>query len=255
MFSIDPLYIKKASAAGVAGVIVDWENRGKVARQARADTEINYNSIEDLKNVRASTNKIVICRINGFYDQTPCEVENAIAAGADEILLPMVKNIEEVEKTLDLIGGRCGLGIMIETLAAVQLADSLAKLPVSRAYAGLNDMAIERQSPNIFTALIDGTVESIRNAFTIPFGFGGLTLPEGGCPVPCRLLIGEMARLRCDFSVLRRSFYRDTINKDVSIEIPRLLQYIERSRHRSDLEIQRDRKALVEVAQSIATAK
>jgi hypothetical protein len=53
-------------------------------------------------------------------------------------------------------------------------------------------------------------VARARDAFAgTCFGFGGLTAADAGHPVPCRLLIEEMARLRCDFTFLRRSFRRD----------------------------------------------
>lgn len=71
-------------------------------------------------------------------------------------------------------------------------------------------MLIGEGERNIFRAVSDGTVERVQRHFSIPFGFGGLTLPERGNPIPCRLLIGEMIRLSCNFSFLRRPFFRDT---------------------------------------------
>ena len=83
-------------------------------------------------------------------------------------------------------------------------------------YVGLNDLAIERRSASIFEAITDGTVDRLREIFSVPFGFGGLTLPDRGHPVPCRLLINEMVRLNCHFSFLRRSFHRDIRGRPVS---------------------------------------
>ena len=74
---------------------------------------------------------------------------------------------------------------------------------------GPNDLAIERRSRNIFTAISNATIKQIRQDFTVPFAFGGFTLPERGYPIPYRLLISEMAKLRCDFAFLRRSFLAD----------------------------------------------
>jgi hypothetical protein len=156
----------------------------------------------------------------------------------------MVRTLKEVEKVLDQVRGRCGLGILVETVAATRLVDELARLPLSRVYVGLNDLAIERGTPSIFTPLLDGTLEDIRRPFRLPFGFGGLTLPERGYPVPCRLLIGEMARLRCDFSFLRRSFYRDIQGRNPAVEIPRLLEAIRRARLRTPEAVAKDRRSL-----------
>jgi hypothetical protein len=152
--------------------------------------------------------------------------------------------LEEIETVLDWVGGRCGVGAMIETWAAVEIAEKLARLPLSRVYAGLNDLAIERNTPNIFTAVLDGTIERIRRPFRIPFGFAGLTLPDLGYPIPCQLLIGEMSRLGCDFSFLRRSFHRDVRNQDLAVEVPRLLEALTRARLRSHDAVVRDQRDL-----------
>ncbi len=244
LFSTDPVFIRQAVAAGIDSVIVDWESLNKEQRQALADTQINYDTLEDLRRVRACTEAKVICRINGYGTTTAEEVAQAVQAGADEILLPMVRTLEEVETVLDWVGGRCGVGILVETVAALELAGKLARLPLSRVYTGLNDLAIERNTPNIFTALVDGTVENIRPFFTVPFGFGGLTLPERGHPIPCRLLIAEMVRLGCHYSFLRRSFHRDIRGRDMAAEIRRLLGAMKEARQRSPEDVARDRRDL-----------
>ncbi len=250
LFSTGPDFIRNAVSAGVDEIIVDCEHIGKAERQAGADTEISLNSLDDLKLVRASTQAKVICRINQFGSTIADEIEQAIGAGADEILIPMVRSVKEVEFALDQSHGRCGIGILVETLAALEILQQLAGLPLSRVYVGLNDLAIERRQPNIFGALTDGTLELIRRAFPAPFGFGGLTLPERGHPIPCRLLIGEMARLDCTFSFLRRSFHRDVRGRDLKVEIPRILKAIQQARTRSPDEVSTDRRELEKAVQA-----
>lgn len=244
LFSTDPVFIRQAVGSGVDGIVVDWECIGKEERQTSADTQINHDTLDDLRRVRACTNALVVCRINNYSATITEEIEQAIEAGADEILLPMVRTVEEVEAVLDQVRSRCGVGILIETVAAVEIADRLARLPLSRVYVGLNDLAIERKTPNIFTAVADGTVERIRRSFRVPFGFGGLTLPDRGDPIPCRLLIGEMTRLQCDFSFLRRSFYRDMRGRDVAIEVPRIRAAVRAAVGRSPEERARDQAEL-----------
>jgi len=241
LFSTDPSFIRQAVASGVDGIIVDWESLGKKERQGFADTQINQDTLDDLRRVRSCTDALVICRINSYGGTTMEEIAQAIEAGADEILLPMVRSLEEVEAVLDQVKGRCGVGILVETAAATMLAKGLACLPLSRVYVGLNDLAIERNTPNIFTALDDGMVEGIRSPFHIPFGFGGLTLPDHGYPIPCRLLIGEMARLHCNFSFLRRSFLRDIRGRDLSVEVPRLREALRQAHMRSPAAVAQDR--------------
>jgi len=246
LFSVDPTLVRRAVAAGVRGIVVDWEWRGKDLRQANAGTEINAHTLDDLLAVRAATPALVVCRINAFGPQTSDEIERAIKAGADEVLVPMVRSPMEVSEVLHLARGRCGVGILVETLAAVGAAAELARLPISRVYVGLNDLAIERRTPTIFTALADGTVARVRDAFgDVPFGVAGLTLPDAGFPLPCRLLIGELIRLGCGFSFLRRSFHRDTAGRDIGVDVPRLEGALAQARQRTAAEIERDRAELV----------
>ncbi|MFC1705534.1 hypothetical protein ACFL59_01785 [Planctomycetota bacterium] len=244
LFSTDPSQIRPATAAGIQAIIVDWEFIGKTERQLGADTQINRDTLDDLRRVRACTDARVLCRLNRFGDTTPVELEQAVEAGADEVLLPMVTSPAEVEAVLAQASGRVGTGILVETQAALSELPALSRLPLSRVYVGLNDLAIERGSPNLFVALLDGTVDRIRAAFEVPFGFGGLTLPEAGEPIPCRLLLREMMRLRCHFSFLRRSYHRDMEGRDPAIEVPRLLATLDESRRRSPEEIDEDRSEL-----------
>lgn len=245
LFATHSQFIQRAVAAGVDGVIVDWEFMGKQARQAGADTEINKHTLADLQRVRACTDAHVLCRINRVGPTTEEELELAIGAGADEILLPMVEGPREVELVLDLVRGRCGVGILVETIPALSALEDLGRLPLSRVYLGLNDLGIARKTPNIFTAVADGTLEEVRRHFRrIPFGFGGVTCPEAGFPIPCRLLIGELARLACDFTFLRRSFWADMRERDMTIEVPRIRAAIEQARYRPENAVVEDRCAL-----------
>jgi hypothetical protein len=245
LFSTDPRFIRPAVASGVDGIIVDWERLGKEERQAGADTQIGADNLEDLERVRTCTEALVVCRVDRFGPTSEREVEAAIRAGVDEILLPLVRSTEEVEAVLSLVDGRCGVGILVETVAAVRSATELGSLPITRAYVGLNDLGIERGSPNIFCAVADGTVERVRRSFRVPFGFAGLTLPDRGHPIPCRLLISEMARLGCSFSVLRRSFHRDIRGRDLAVEVPRIRRSLEEARHRTAEAVDRDHRDLV----------
>ncbi len=246
LFASDLAVVAEAVPAGVASVVVDWEHEGKEARQASADTEVNNHTVEHLRAIRALTSARVLCRVNAFGPGTPEEVEQAVD-GADELLLPMVRTPEEVERTLALVDGRAGLGILVETRAAVAAADELARLPLSRVYLGLNDLSIDRGTATIFAPLVDGTLDEVRERFAgVQFGFGALTLPEAGTPIPCRLLLGELARLRCDFTFLRRSFYRDVAGRDVGAEIVRIHTAVRESFARDEQAVARDRSELVE---------
>jgi citrate lyase beta subunit len=147
--------------AGASGIVVDWERRGKVRRQAGADTQINADTPDDLAAVRAAQPGTVLCRVNRWSRWTPAEIDLAIGLGADEILLPMVRRPEEVDQALDVVDGRCGLGILVETTEAVRRVDELVQRPLRRVYVGLNDLMIDRGGGALFLALVDGTVDRV----------------------------------------------------------------------------------------------
>jgi HpcH/HpaI aldolase/citrate lyase family len=251
LFAVEPGLVHEAVAAGIDGIVVDWERQGKLERQLGVDTEINEQTVGDLVRVRETASCPVICRLNPCNGASVGELEAALEGGADEILVPMVRSPDEVERMLQLADGRCGVGILVETVQAVAASSALARLPISRAYVGLNDLAIDRGSTSIFDALLDGTVERVRGEFDVPFGFGGLTLPDRGAPIPCRDLIAEMVRLDCSFSFLRRSFRRDVAGQKIGVAIARIREAIEVARVRPDDAIAADRAALVDVVERI----
>ncbi len=209
LFSHDTTYAAAAMEAGVDGIIVDWEFRDKDRRQAGYNTEINEGDCEHLRAMRTATNGHLICRINNTHDLRRSEALMAAELGANEILLPMVRHIEEVQECLDTVPETCRVSILAETVESLDMASALSRLPLARVYAGLNDLFIQRQSPHLFSPLTDGTLEKFRSQFPGSFSAAGVTLPECGSPVPCELIMGELARLGCDYTVARRSFRRD----------------------------------------------
>jgi hypothetical protein len=245
LFTVDPIWGRDVVAAGAAGIVVDWERRGKARRQRGEGTQINGDTLEDLIRMRAATPGRLLCRINGFGPWTGGEVADAVAAGADDILLPMVRTPEEVDRTLDLVAGRCGLGILIETQDAVDRAAELADRPLSMVYVGLNDLRIDRRSDELFRPLVDGTVEAVRSVVTRPFGVAGLTLPGGGFPVPSDLLAAELVRTGAEFSFLRRAFTADMAGRNPYVEVPRLLAGLDRLRRADPAEVAERRAGFV----------
>ena len=211
--------------AGATGVVVDWERRGKRQRQVGADTQVNGDTPTQLAAVRRATAGRVLCRVNGWGDWSPAEIDLAVALGADEVLLPMVRRPEEVDAALGVVGGRCGLGILVETTDAVRRAAELTARPVSRVYVGMNDLMIDRGRVCLFEALVDGTVACVARLAAqagIAFGVAGLTVPEGGHPIPCRLLAAALADVGASFTFLRRSFHADVAGRDLAAEVPRI---------------------------------
>lgn len=210
LFSVDPSQIVPCVAAGVSTVVVDWEIVGKHTRQRGANTQINSHTTEDLLRVRSCTSAELVCRVNPVGDQTADEIRRALDHGADALLIPQIRSAKELEEVLEVTQGATPVYPMLETRESITCAREIAALSIHGAYVGLNDLAISLGNDCIFDVLIDGTIESLRPLFSVPFGMGGLTLPQYGSPVPSRMLIQEWARLQIDFTVLRRSFLNDS---------------------------------------------
>lgn len=234
--------------AGATGVVIDWERRGKRRRQGGADTQINRDRPAHLAAVRAATSGRVLCRVNPWGPLTAAEIDLAVGLGADEVLLPMVRTPAEVDGAVAAVAGRCGLGILVETADAVGEAAELARRPLSRIYVGLNDLMIDRGGTSLFAPLVDGTADRVAEAAAaggIPFGMAGVTVPEGGRPVPCRLILGALARVGASFTFLRRSFHRDVAGRDVAVEIPRIADAARAAYRRTPGQVTADHAALV----------
>lgn len=245
LFEKRPAAMAAALAAGIDGLIVDLEHAGKERRQEGADTEINGHSPADLDPARQLGARLRYCRLEGPGIWREAEVEEVLERGATHLLLPMVEHPAQVERLLARVAGRAAVGILVETVAAVAAAGELARLPICGAFVGLNDLAIERRSKNIFAALADGTVEKVAAAFAgRELGFAGVTAIDCGAPVPARLLIAEMARLGATFSFLRRSFRRDLIGRNMAHEVARLRAAWELLLRRDARQVESDRREL-----------
>lgn len=210
LFTHDPLYARAAIAGGMDAIVVDWEWRGKSGRQAGRDTEINRGTEADLSTMRAAVKSgTLICRINNCDEVRGQEIERAVERGADEIWLPMVRDLAVVTAALEQLAGRARLGVQVETADALRLGPALQSLDLARVYIGLNDLHIDLGLDDLFDPLADGTVQRFRDSYGGRFGVGGFTHPALGRPIACRLLLAEMARLHCSFAVARRSFRAD----------------------------------------------
>jgi hypothetical protein len=258
LFSAAPELLAEVAALGdprevPAAIVVDWEQAGKPERQAAStsqigiDTDLHADTHADLATARALTDLPIICRINAVGARTREEVQLAAELGAEEVLVPMVRCPAEVEAALDACDGRLALGIMVETADAVSAIGALAAFPLARAFVGLMDLAIDRGTPSVFSSLVDGTVErALQGLGPVPYGFGGMTVPHRGHPIPSRLLMGEIVRLGCSFSFLRRSFLRDVGPGGAGPAIAAIRDTVHDLAARSTTEVELDHKAFVE---------
>jgi hypothetical protein len=246
--SSDVSLLRRLAAAGPhshpAAVAVDWERP-----EHRASGAVRHPTAAQLATlaaVREASPWPVVCRINEVGPGTEEEVDRAVDLGADEVLVPMVRGEAEVERVQRAACGRVGVGIMVETPEAVEHAASLASLGLARAFVGLLDLALERRTPSVFTALADGTVERVVEGLaTTVYGFGGLTDPSRGDPLAARLLMGEIVRSGCAFSMMRNSFLADSALSSPESVLASIRAELARLHARTPPHVEQDRTLLL----------
>ena len=205
-----------AERNGVDRIFVDMEYIGKALRQGRMDTVQNHHTVEDVKSVRAAISKAeLLVRVNPIhdatdeYDSSEDEINAVIDAGADIIMLPYFKTIEEVHRFITIVNGRVRTMLLLETKEAAAIIDVLLTMKgIDEIHIGLNDLAISRGKKFLFESLADGTVDRLCRKMEIAgafYGFGGIASLGRGM-VPADLIIKEHYRLGSKMVILSRSF-------------------------------------------------
>lgn len=205
-----------AEAAGIDWIFVDMEFIGKDVRQGGLDTVQNHHTVEDVANIRKSINKAkVLVRINPIHDaregyfSSEDEIEATIKAGADIIMLPFFKTVEEVSKFLEFVNGRVKTCLLVETPEAALLLDKILELKgIDMIHLGLNDLHLALGMKFMFEPLADGTVDRLSakiKAKGIPFGFGGIAMLNSGI-LPGSFILKEHYRLGSSMVIVSRSF-------------------------------------------------
>ena len=182
----DPAVARIAEAYGVDRIWVDMEFIGKAVRQGGMDTVQLHHTIGDIRAIRAAVSKSeVLVRVNPIHEATAdygdsaWEIPAAIDAGADVVMLPFFKTVDEVQTFLRLVDGRAKTMLLVETPEAVEIIDDILALDgIDEIHIGLNDLSLGYGMKFMFELLTDGTVERLCRKFRargIPYGFGGST--------------------------------------------------------------------------------
>lgn len=221
-----PWVAKIAEDAGVDWIFLDMEFIGKDARQGGLDTVQNHHTVKDIENIKnaVKTAKVLV-RVNPIHDALPNypsskdEIEASIKAGADILMLPFFKTVEEVKRFVGYVGGRAKTLLLMETVEAANLVDDILEVPgVDMIHLGLNDMHLELGMKFMFELLADGTVEKLGNkikAKGIPFGFGGIATLDGGA-LPGSMVLKEHVRLGSSMVIVSRSFCNTDVVTDIN---------------------------------------
>lgn len=201
---------KIAQENGVDRIWVDLETLGKQERQGHIDSVKSKHSIEDIKKIVPilSTSEMLV-RVNPINSKSEDEINAVIDAGADIIMLPMWKSVDDVTKFLKIVNKRVKTTLLLETKEAVECLDEvLENGGFDEIHIGLNDLHLSYHLKFMFELLTNKTVEVICNKikkYGIPYGFGGIAkIGEGA--LPAEKIIMEHYRLGSTRAILSRSF-------------------------------------------------
>lgn len=194
---------------GVDRVFIDLETIGKQQRQGGMDTVQSMHTLDDIGPVRQAFDKELLVRSNPIHSGSKDEIDRIVGEGADIVMLPYFKTVNEAAKFIDLVGGRARVNLLVETAEAVERLDAILALDgIDEIHIGLNDLHLSYGMKFMFELLANGTVERLGRkilAAGIPYGFGGIAKPGMGV-LPAERIIKEHYRLGSTCAILSRSF-------------------------------------------------
>lgn len=199
-----------AENAGVDRIFIDLEQIGKAERQGGMDTVQSLHSLDDIKKVKSVLSKAaLLVRSNPIHEGSKEEIDAIIENGANIVMLPFFKTVNEVAKFIDLVNGRAKIMLLVETAEAVEKLDAILELDgIDEIHIGLNDLHLAYHMKFMFELLADGTVERLGKKIlrkSIPFGFGGIAKLGSGM-LPAEYVIKEHYRIGSSIAILSRSF-------------------------------------------------
>jgi len=260
----EPELASYANTCGVGRVLVDLEQLGKQERQGHLDTLISQHTMDDVIRVKKQLNQAdLLVRLNPLNSASVDEINQAIAGGADQLMLPMFYCPDEVREFSKMVNGRVGVTPLVETYDAANAIADIVKVPgVTEIYIGLNDLHLDMKLKFMFEPLAMGFVDKIVGVVkeaSLPFGFGGIARVGEGI-IPGEMVLGEHQRLGSNSVILSRTFHRLSesvseikANLDLREELNKLRVEERKLKGRSEKEIEIDRSRFVDAVTSFVT--
>lgn len=248
----NPDISKHAVSCGVDRIFVDLEINGKYERQGHLDTVISKHQMSDIGRVRDSIGDAqLLVRVNPCFDNSESEINQAIELGADIIMLPMFRTLDEINYVSDCIKKRVKFIPLVETVDAANILSDVVNVDgVTEIYFGLNDLHREMNLKFMFQPLQDGSLEKLVNVVKsagIPFGFGGVARVGEGT-LSAEQILSEHIRLNSSSVILSRTFHRNSLslsdlvnNMDLKMEISKIREVLSGHRKRKASQILKDK--------------
>ena len=193
---------------------LDLDRLGKLERQRGRGTWISDHRLERLAEVRQQLcNARAFARVNPLNPGTAREVEAALAFGAQVLMLPMWESAADVERFLDMVGGRAFVVPLLETRGAGNAIEDVVELEgIEEVHVGINDLALSTGARQRFEVLDLPLVSRVARTVCsagLRLGIGAVgDVADGGLPVAPDLLYARYVQLGANASLLARSFLR-----------------------------------------------
>lgn len=203
---------------GVDRLWVDMEWMGKDERQP-GDTVKSHHTLQDISNLRnVLTKSQLMTRVNPIHDGSKDEIRESIDRGAEVVMLPMWKTVDEAKRFVDYVDGRATVNLLLETKEAWGILNEVVTISgIDEIYVGLNDLHLSLHKTFMFEMLADGTVDEICDVLKtniIKYGFGGIgRIGEGR--LPADHILAEHVRLGSQMVILSRSFCNTNLIHDL----------------------------------------
>ncbi len=203
---------------GVNRLWVDMEWMGKDERQP-GDTVKSHHTLQDISILReVLTKSQLMTRVNPIHDGSKEEIRESIVRGAEVVMLPMWKTVDEAKRFVDYVDGRATVNLLLETKEAWGILNDVVSIPgIDEIYVGLNDLHLSLHKTFMFEMLADGTVDEICDVLKtnkIKYGFGGIGRIGGGM-LPADHILAEHVRLGSQMVILSRTFCNTNLIHDL----------------------------------------
>lgn len=214
----DPKVASIGERSGVDRLWVDMEWMGKDERQP-GDTVKSHHTLDDITNLRkVLTKSQLMTRVNPIHDGSKEEIRESIDRGAEVVMLPMWKTVDEAKRFVDYVDGRATVNLLLETKEAWGILNEVVTIPgIDEIYVGLNDLHLSLHKTFMFEMLADGTVDEICDVLRtnkIRYGFGGIGRIGGGM-LPADHILAEHVRLGSQMVILSRTFCNTNLIHDL----------------------------------------
>jgi hypothetical protein len=201
-----------ADRAGVDRVGVDLEHLGKATRQTGRSTWLSEHRLDDLERIAKMLDRAApFARVNPINASSAEEIDGALAAGAEVLMLPMVESAATAASFATLVDGRATTVLLVERREAVDALGELVSVEgIDEVHIGLNDLSISLGLANRWLVLAGDIAfdagRIVRDA-GLRFGLGGIgRVHDDALPIPSDLVYAELARTGATATLLARSF-------------------------------------------------